>query len=1035
MNLKKYTAVIIAALFICPTNKLTSQENILFQLDHPVTLSRDDSFLSSVKLKSVASPETVHVLAVRIEFAEDNDTRTTGNGKFDLSAPDLIIDSPPHNKSYFEDHLTFLENYWRKASGGKLVVKWKLFDDSYSLPKQMQNYSPPKNSKTFSEAGNLVHDAWRMVDSLNPNFPFSNYNAFCIFHAGTGRDIDLVSVFGYDPTPFDIPSLYLGLNNLKKIFGNNYNGVPVSNGGFFISNSLILPSTENRRFQTVTGTSLLQLGINGIMVGTFGSYLGLPDLFNSSTGKSAIGRFGLMDGQSMFSWSGLFPPEPSAWEKYFLEKKYNLGMINVIEVAPGERMYNMPAVGLTGKDTVYKVPINAKEYFLIENRNRDANNDGSSITFRYNNQTIQKHFSRDTSKYHAFDQSAVYGVVTDIDELDWSLPGGVGTDKSFYDGGLLIWHIDENIIDANYATNTINSNPKRRGVDLEEADGAQDIGQTYGFLSPGSGSEDGTIFDFWYKGNSAPVYKNEFSSKTYPSSYSNDMASTQITIKDFSDRSPRMSAKFILGDDVVKPLPGFPKFIGANAVNQAPQIIDGRIFISTNDSVFVFLPSGTSGTPNSTGLFASSGGGAPVAKSNLKINDANIFFGVKDSTVYQFSAKDVNADNVYDSINVEAKFNLPAVASTPVIINELLLPSNVVVGDKSGNLTSFPPLFSKKLSKNKINSNSVFLYNPSFGVIGVSSVSTTGDTLYAAGKKYALPYFSDSWEVVTAGSSQNTPHYFGVIDKNGKTLIMLDSSLSLIRLVNNMDGVLKGIAISDIDGDGSRDLVASAGRKIYAFNHKGFTLDYFPITLSDTITNSPIVADADADGQPDIFVSTQNNLIAAYSSKGRMLQGFPLSINKGSVSEMSISSNPALLTAMSGDGYLYAWSLKDVRNITWGNYKGNVAHTAFENSSRNGKPLSEEFLPSSRVYNWPNPVYNGKTNIRFFVSEDAFVKIKIFDLAGVLVDEIKTNAKGKIDNEVEWNAAAFQSGVYFAHVQAEGNSQRSSSIIKIAIVK
>ncbi len=44
----------------------------------------------------------------------------------------------------------------------------------------------------------------------------------------------------------------------------------------------------------------------------------MPDLFDAETGKSAIGRFGLMDGQSLFAFGGLFPPEPSAWEKVFL---------------------------------------------------------------------------------------------------------------------------------------------------------------------------------------------------------------------------------------------------------------------------------------------------------------------------------------------------------------------------------------------------------------------------------------------------------------------------------------------------------------------------------------------------------------------------------------------------------------------------------------------------------------------------------------------------------------------------------------------
>lgn len=78
---------------------------------------------------------------------------------------------------------------------------------------------------------------------------------------------------------------------------------------------MIIPSTELRELQLLSGNTLIELGINGLLAASFGSYLGLPDLFNTSNGKTAIGRFGLMDGQSLFSYNGIFPPEPSAWEK------------------------------------------------------------------------------------------------------------------------------------------------------------------------------------------------------------------------------------------------------------------------------------------------------------------------------------------------------------------------------------------------------------------------------------------------------------------------------------------------------------------------------------------------------------------------------------------------------------------------------------------------------------------------------------------------------------------------------------------------
>ena len=83
--------------------------------------------------------------------------------------------------------------------------------------------------------------------------------------------------------------------------------------------------------------------------------------------KVAIGRFGLMDGQSLFSYNGIFPPEPSAWEKIYL------GWISPVVISSGSGIFKIPTNSKTiQRDTsVYKVLISSKEYFLIENRNRD----------------------------------------------------------------------------------------------------------------------------------------------------------------------------------------------------------------------------------------------------------------------------------------------------------------------------------------------------------------------------------------------------------------------------------------------------------------------------------------------------------------------------------------------------------------------------------------------------------------------------------------------------------------------------------------
>ena len=58
---------------------------------------------------SGASGDTLRVLAAMVQFVADTDTKTTGTGRFLLTArPDSVIDAPPHDRAYFEQHMTFL---------------------------------------------------------------------------------------------------------------------------------------------------------------------------------------------------------------------------------------------------------------------------------------------------------------------------------------------------------------------------------------------------------------------------------------------------------------------------------------------------------------------------------------------------------------------------------------------------------------------------------------------------------------------------------------------------------------------------------------------------------------------------------------------------------------------------------------------------------------------------------------------------------------------------------------------------------------
>ncbi|MFI5251375.1 MAG: T9SS type A sorting domain-containing protein [Bacteroidota bacterium] len=1049
-------------------------------LTHPLNLSPEPfaaNYHTSERMNS-AGIRNIRMLAVMVQFQLDS-INITGKGRFDNSASSKIIDPPPHNREYFNQHITFVQNYFRKVSKGKVIITGGVLDSVYTLSNKMRVYSPPRGSTNNIELGNLAKDTWQLVDTTYPGINFDNYDAFVIFHAGAGHDIDFVSIYGYDPTPFDIPSIYIGLPSFKNMFGVDYQGISVRHGSRPIANTMILPETEDRQLSSVGGNFLLQLGINGLFAASIGSYLGLPDLFDTKTGKSGIGRFGLMDGQSIFSWNGVFPPEPSAWERFYL------GWVDPVTISRGDSFYTLPAAGFRStSDSIYRVSISEKEYFLVENRNRDAHHDGAKITVARNSQIDTLSWTRDTTAgFNAFDQDSLWGVVTDVDEFDWSLPGGVDNDGNLLTGGLLIWHIDQNVIDQNFATNTINANPDRRGVNLMEADGSQDIGQTYGMFTAGSGSEDGTPFDFWYRGNSSQMraISNEFTPTSFPNTMSNDGANSHITMKNFTIPDSIMGVRIEVGDSVISPFLNFPRTISnvdgkignhsmkLSAVNGVTSMI-----MSTPDSVYGWHIDGSLllSTLPGNGLLTDitqPDGPADVAGDPIagKFNAGD----TTDIAILDAHNLKLQSYSVSDRLNlhrIDTLYSRPTTSiSTPLIATDSML----VWGDS---LTAHFLRLSKA-SVSSINFDSA----SSDKIVGISplgksypasfvSITAGGWIKILTSSLINGGFLSSSTarnvESVTIPGRQFTgtmtsPAIVGYPNSGMGKRIMFASKegavFALDSVLNDIHGypvslsgeILNSPVFADIDGDGVRDIIVFAGNKIYALNAAGAILNHFPITTptQKTILSAPVIADVNGDGNVDIVAVTQEGLVVAYDRNGTMINGFPLfaGLNSGSTPALFMQSNTIVLTVAADDGRVYAWKTGTLVNSAswqspWTQKMRDAQNSNYEDTYLTGNPPTNDFFPASSAYNWPNPVgpqQNYLTHIRYFLGQSAAVNIKIFDMAGDIVQEITAQGSGGMDNEVVWDVSNIQSGVYFAHIQAQGNESSGVAIVKIAVIK
>jgi hypothetical protein len=1048
-------------------------------LNHALVASYTD--VPAGRRAFAAGPDTIDVLAVMVQFQQDSDERTSGDGQFDLSSvatADIPVDAPPRNAAYFDQHLSFLSSYFRQASKGKVIVRPTLVSQVITLPDVMGRYSPAKSAPN-TRVADLARDAWRKVDSLGLVTNFATYDAFIVFHAGIGRDIDLVSALGYDPTPLDIPSLFLGPGAFQDAHG--VPGVPVQQGSFspvLVPNSLVIPETESRSVPGVGGDLFLEYSINGLLCASFGNYLGLPDLFDTKTGLTAIGRFGLMDGQSIFSFSGVFPPEPSAWEKYWL------GWIEPIPVQPGSSLLSLPAVALA--DSIYRVPIGAREYYLIENRNRDPQQNGQRVTMVVNGSTVVRTFARDTTGFNAFDITALSGSVTSVEDYDWSLPGGVDDDGTFYDGGILIWHIDESAIASGLASNSINANAARRGIDLEEADGSQDVGQEYGFLTAGSGSESGTALDFWYLGNSSPINKNTFSATTLPSAVSNDKAIAHVTLEEFSARGPRMSVRVTVGDGQVSSLAGFPKKTGRQLPAHAltigsfasgvPAIVVTTLNTASSEvrhnapastmlpaHVYAWGPDGKPAWRNgaSDGRIAVAGSGSfPSGASVTDLNsdgvpDLLLLESGAGTTVRGVSLQDTNADSIADQL-----FSLPLAGLSG--FSPVPQPTLLAAAGERGRI--------HWLTKDgTLNYSELVLNDSTASVVGINryaslhSVVITGSDGTVAKRSRFFPNGQVSGDRTIslghpiAGPAVSAPMgtlaypaivtaHLAVATQDG-WVYLLTGNLDVVPGFPVRAGNLIGNppALADLDGDGARDIVVFSEGRIFAWNSVGALLDNFPIVVpaGDTLASPPVVADVNGDRIPDVVGVTRRGLVVAYDRTGKSVAGFPLLAGTGEQSVAVCTSTDSIIVAVASgdDGSVSAWLTGKTQlpvlsaRYPWPQYQHDAEHSGLDTTLVAGTPLADTFFPPSRAYNWPNPAYDGKTMIRYYVQEDAEVRITIYDMAGDLVASLNGSGAGGMDNEVTWDLAQVQSGIYFAHIDAAGAGASGSAVVKIAVVK
>ncbi len=940
----------------------------------------------------------IRLCAIRVEFQADDLTGTTGTGAFGTGFPDsLLIDPLPHDRQYFIDHLSFLDHYFTTASNGQL--EFQQLDvyppgenSAYTLAYPMWHYN--FNSDTALLNRRLVELFAQSVNLADADVDFTQYDAIIIFHAGVGKDFNV----GIDNTPFDIPSAYISESDLRRYGGSLPTGV---------TRGLLLPEGQNQPETLDLG---VELSLNGVLIKLFGNWLGMPDLFNTETGASGIGRWGMMD-QGSGNVNALVPALPDAWSRMFMgwsdaQTIYPAGNADTLRLA---------RIGIADATQIAKIAVSADEYYLLENRDADADSVGHVSLFDRDGREMQ--ISRDGDI--AVEQG--FKVAVRASHYDFGIPGS----------GILIWKINEKVIAENYETNSVNADAENRGVDLVECDGSQDIGREYGFATSGSGTELGIQEDCWYRDNRAYREANggtvftRFNDDSRPSARLSDHSYTYLAISDFSDVDSVMTCR--VRSTLAEP--GFQVLVSDTASKAVLADLDGNsvreLYVQSHDSIYV--------VKDSTGLqyltqVPSGSILSEVIADNGDIAERLLFVG---NPVGQIMLTGNVLDTSFTTIDL------------PNPIFEQVHFCKTVAGDTRFVFTGYSDFGTfgsrttcRAILDSAMSSLSATFDSPDEGITALTNleIAPSSNLVGRVGANHLTRFevgdsLSPAW--VTTIASVYLP--LSVIIESNRTLIYVPdfgyiNAEDGERICNSVDCLPPQV---DWDGDGRMDGGGADGAN-------STPRENFSLPTSGEIQ----IHDLNFNGEPDILQLTDwqrsdatasNWRLTAYDHDTRRYPDFPI----------ALTGRPQLVRVLKQQGRFHVLT----KNVAGNNAQfllmrlpltasGSVEeiYQAPENIFVIGAPRPQVHARDEFAYVWPNPATE-TTHIRLTLPFAANANVQIYDLVGRRVATLSGSSDYAGPFELNWQTSTVQSGVYIAKVEAHGNGQTQTTELKIAVVR
>lgn len=483
--------------------------------------------------------DTLEVYAIRVQFAREtpnDNSLTTGDGTFGSDKEHTYRLDPSSMRGsthYWKKHFEFANNYFNAASNGQLVIKSRIFPldgTAYTLKTPIIDYnrtSKLKGEKTaeFDEARSrdylkFVYDAVMAADTARNmgESPFrvplpessNTKRAFMIIHAGASRLVDggSMGTKGAD-TPGDFMDVYIDgsaweylpdtLENISAIKdtikdSRGKDSIRTVGTGIVLEGSAIDTLHSIMITSETASQDGLNWGINGIIVNQIARELGLPNTYDVVKGISRLGYYDMMDFAGYNAGNGFLPSLPAAWDRAYM------GWSSVVEARPvagKDITVDIAAAGsgkcasYKGKNTcteILKVPLNATEYLLIENRQRSWDDEGvvSVVTDVGNEESdttitslpidsLNTVFEDTLCVKKKCSPNKIEGVVLDVSSYDAGLPAS----------GIVTWRVNEWYLRETLEYGIANFwagdsfRDHQFGIAMVESDGILSIGKSF----------------------------------------------------------------------------------------------------------------------------------------------------------------------------------------------------------------------------------------------------------------------------------------------------------------------------------------------------------------------------------------------------------------------------------------------------------------------------------------------------------------------------------------------------------------------------